>query len=188
MSTARLIFAGTLLCMSGVGFAQSPTATPSTGGRIFQDPSAATAGEAKSGATATTPGTDTSGNKSFFESRSNTARTPGEAKAVAPAADASTKKTFNESRSNALRTTGDPKTVTPGTDPSAKKTFNESRSNALRTPGDAKVVVPGADPSGNKSYYESRSNTANRKTGDAKATVAETSAATNSLPAPSAPK
>jgi len=58
-----------------------------------------------SGAPVATLGSDTSGNKSSFESRSNTARTPGDAKALAPAADASAKKTFNESRSNSTRTT-----------------------------------------------------------------------------------
>jgi len=180
MSTARLLFAGTVMWMAGGALAQSPASS----GRIFQDPPAATAGEAKSGATATQPGSDPSGNKSFFESRSNTARTPGDAKA----ADVSTKKTFNESRSNALRTAGDAKTVTPGVDSSVKKTFNESRSNALRTPGDATALTPGANPSGNKSYYESRSNTANRLTADGKAFVPETSKLTNTLPAQSTPK
>lgn len=111
MSIARLVFAGTLLCMSVVGVAQTSPATPWTGGGVFQNPSAATAGDAKSGASANTPGTDSSGSKSNFESRSNTARTPGDAKSVTPRADASAKKTFNESRSNALRTSGDAKSV-----------------------------------------------------------------------------
>ena len=133
MSNARLVFAGALLCISGVAFAQSPPATPSTVSGIFQNPPAASAADAKSGASASTPGTDQSARKTFNESRSNALRTPGD-KAVALGTDPSGNKSYYESRSNtANRAPGDATTVTPGVDPSAKKTFNESRSNIAPT-------------------------------------------------------
>jgi len=109
VSTARMLFAGTLLYVSGVGLAQSPPATPSTG-RILHDPPAAVAGESRSGVT---PVTDTSAKKTFNESRSNSTRTAGDAKLTTPGANPSAKKTFNESRSNALRTPGDAKATPP---------------------------------------------------------------------------
>ena len=52
MSTARLVFAGTLLCLSGVAFAQPAPATQSAVSGIFQNPPAATVADAKSGASA----------------------------------------------------------------------------------------------------------------------------------------
>jgi hypothetical protein len=103
VSTARIVFAGTLLCLSGVGFAQPAPATQSAVSGIFQNPPAATAGDAKSSASASTPGTNPSAKKTFNESRSNTARTPGDAKAVAPGAEPSGNKSFFESRSNTAR-------------------------------------------------------------------------------------
>jgi hypothetical protein len=166
VSMARLIFAGTLLCLSGAVFAQSSPATQWTGGGTFQNPPAATAGDAKAGAPASTPGTDPSAKKTFNESRSNNTRTPGDAKGVAP-----------------------------GAEPSGNKSFFESRSNTARTPGDAKAATPDAAPSGNKSFFESRSNTVRRAEDKAKPAVGQAAAGasgnpmvTNTAPAQPAPK
>jgi hypothetical protein len=159
VATTRLVVAGTLWCMAGIALAQSSPATTGSG----QNPTAITR-DAKAGVSASTPANDTSGNKSFFESRSNTARTPGEAKAVTPVSEVS-----------------------------AKKTFNESRSNNTRTPGDAKTVTSGTAASGNKSFFESRSNTAKRtedtaRTGTGTVAAPGNSPLTSVTPAQSAPK
>ena len=102
-----------------------------------------------------TPGSTPSdaGNKSFFESRSNTARTPGAPANAAPAG--STQKSFFESRSNTARTPGEPANAAPAG--STQKSFFESRSNTARsdpvapatgntTQGTAKVSRPPSLP------------------------------------------
>jgi len=111
MSTAHLILAGALFCMSGVGFAQSP---PATGGRIFRDPPAVTAGPGDGKAVA--PAANATAKKTFNESRSNALRTPGDSKANTTGVNPSGTKGYFEPRSNsAKRTTGDPKATVPET-------------------------------------------------------------------------
>lgn len=129
MSIARIVFAGTLLCLSGVGFAQPAPATQSAVSGIFQNPAAATAADAKSGTSASAPGTDSSAKKTFNESRSNNTRTPGDAKAATPDAAPSGNKSFFESRSNTVRR-AEEKTKPAGSQAAAGAPGNPKVTNA----------------------------------------------------------
>ncbi|MEP7328901.1 MAG: hypothetical protein ABI777_06800 [Betaproteobacteria bacterium] len=114
--------------------------------------------------------------KSFFESRSNTARgnTANPANAV-PTPGSSAQSPKSQNVGSGKVTVG----VVPGTAPSGaeQKSFFESRSNTAKTPvGQASTPSTGATQ---KSFFESRSNTA--RTDTAKPAKADPSSGSNKV-------